>query len=97
MSDTNIGISDHCVQQFLTKSRAKKSKDEARAKIQEMLSKSTPVALKSGYRANNILLNGFRGSKFRRFSDWLFVLDEECSVVITCYPSAGIKWIALTN
>lgn len=100
MSTTKLGVTDHCVERFVERTTQGKkpiiiSADKARktrTKILEMVGKSTQVQLKPGYRANNIIQNGMRGSVFVRFSDWIFVLDPRMTTVITCYPSSALRW-----
>lgn len=96
-----LGVTDHCVERFVERTSQKStqaipiSDDRARrsrSKILEMVSKSTPVVLKPGYRANNVLHNGLRTSLFLRYSDWIFVLDKGMTTVITCYPSSALRW-----
>lgn len=85
-------VRDHCVDRFIEYSRVKRpDRDAIRSKILDMVKKSKRVVLKPGYRANNVIKNGFRVSTFKRYSDWIFVLDTEGSVV-TCYPSSALKW-----
>lgn len=98
-----IGITDHCVQKFIERSSPKSSKlivaasvdrvRKTKTKIWEMLSKATPVQLKPGYRANNVLTNGLRHSVFMRYNDWILVLDHDMTTVVTCYPSSALRWV----
>ncbi len=85
-------ISKHCLDRFMERSG---SKDRLRAanKIGEMLAKSEVVQLKPQYRANQIAMRqNFRLCLYRRFNDWVFVLTEDGSEVVTCYPAGQLRW-----
>lgn len=98
---SRLGVTDHCVEQFIKRTTqgrplleiSEYKARKTRVKILEMVKKSTQVELKPGYRASNVVLNGMRHSIFMRFNDWVFVLDPKFTTVITCYPSSALRWI----
>lgn len=96
---SRLTVTDHCVERFVERTTQGKKgviseykASKTRARILEMVRKSTQVELKSGYRVNNIIKNDMRNSVFLRYSDWIFVLDPRVTTVITCYPSSSLRW-----
>jgi len=90
----DIEIKSHCLERFMQRSG---SKDSAKAgkKLLEMLAKSEPIDLKPQYRANQIVMRqGFRLCQYRRFNDWVFVLDEAGQSALTCYPAGQLRWVS---
>ncbi len=85
-------ITQHAFERFTE--RAKRSDcdpQRATAKILDMLTKAEGVRLKPQYRVSQLLRHDFRMMTYRKFDNWIFVLDEEENVV-TCYQGQQYRW-----
>jgi len=94
--EASVQVTAHCIDQFILRTGRKKSKkcsEEVRDKILEMLELATQVILKPQYRSNQVIRNEFRGlGTYKKFNDWVFVLDENETTVLTVYKASNLRW-----
>ncbi len=84
-------VSEHCLSRFCERSGSR-DRRRAEAKVRDMISRAETIQLKPQYRANQIVKQGLRLCLYRRFNDWVFVLTEDGSEVVTCYPAGQLRW-----